>query len=115
MEVKVWIGENTVPCTVIIPVNESKYKSLQSVRTHSRPDIELCYFKKQFSEAEEIIKKVKSKYQELVEPSLKAIFGDIPIKYTEANTMMIFSDKNGEEYQAVFLLNKKETAEEKAE
>lgn len=105
-EVKVSIN-NSNPFIIIIPVDKSSYQSLQSVKTKQSPAIELACVKGEMDKVEELIGKITSKYEELVKPALKEAFGDIPLRYTEANTLMTFQ-KGEEVYQAYFELNMEE-------
>lgn len=105
-EVKVSIN-NGNPFVIIIPVDKSGYQSLQSVKTKQSPVIELACVKGEMDKVEELIGKIISKYEELVKPALREAFGDIPLRYTEANTLMTFQ-KGEEVYQAYFELNMEE-------
>lgn len=105
-EVKVSIN-NSNPFVIIIPVDKSGYQSLQSVKTKQSSAIELACVKGEMNKVEELIGKITSKYEELVRPALQEAFGDIPLRYTEANTLMIFQ-KGEEVYQAYFELNMEE-------
>lgn len=105
-EVKVSIN-NGNPFVIIIPVDKSGYQSLQSVKTKQSPAIELACVKGEMDKVEELIGKITSKYEELVKPALQEAFGDIPLRYTEANTLMTFQ-KGKEVYQAYFELNTEE-------
>lgn len=105
-EVKVSIN-NSNPFVIIIPVDKSGYQSLQSVKTKQSSAIELACIKGEMNKVEELIGKITSKYEELVKPALQEAFGDIPLRYTEANTLMTFQ-KGEEVYQAYFELNTEE-------
>ena len=105
-EVKVSIN-NGNPFVIIIPVDKSGYQSLQSVKTKQSPAIELACVKGEMDQVEELIGKITSKYEALVKPALQEAFGDIPLRYTEANTLMTFQ-KGEEVYQAYFELNMEE-------
>lgn len=105
-EVNVSIN-NSNPFVIIIPVDKSGYQSLQSVKTKQSPAIELACAKGEMDKVEELIGKITSKYEELVRPALQEAFGDIPLRYTEANTLMTFQ-KGEEVYQAYFELNMEE-------
>lgn len=105
-EVKVSIN-NGNQFVIIIPVDKSGYQSLQSVKTKQSPAIELACVKGEMDKVEELIGKITSKYEELVRPPLQEAFGDIPLRYTEANTLMTFQ-KGEEVYQAYFELNTEE-------
>ena len=105
-EVKVSIN-NGNPFVIIIPVDKSGYQSLQSVKTKQSPAIELACVKGEMDKVEELIGKITSKYEELVRPAMQEAFGDIPLRYTEANTLMTFQ-KGEEVYQAYFELNTEE-------
>ncbi len=105
-EVKVSIN-NSNPFVIIIPVDKSGYQSLQSVKTKQSSAIELACVKGEMNKVEELIGKITSKYEELVKPALREAFGDIPLRYTEANTLMTFQ-KGEEVYQAYFELNTEE-------
>lgn len=105
-EVKVSIN-NGNPFVIIIPVDKSGYQSLQSVKTKQSSAIELACVKGEMDKVEELIGKITSKYEELVRPALQEAFGDIPLRYTEANTLMTFQ-KGEEVYQAYFELNMEE-------
>lgn len=105
-EVKVSVN-NGNPFVIIIPVDKSGYQSLQSVKTKQSPAIELACVKGEMDKVEELIGKITSKYEELVRPALREAFGDIPLRYTEANTLMTFQ-KGEEVYQAYFELNMEE-------
>lgn len=105
-EVKVSIN-NSNPFVIIIPVDKSSYQSLQSVKTKQSSAIELACVKGEMDKVEELIGKITSKYEELVKPALQEAFGDIPLRYTEANTLMTFQ-KGEEVYQAYFELNTEE-------
>lgn len=105
-EVKVSIN-NSNPFVIIIPVDKSGYQSLQSVKTKQSSAIELACIKGEMDKVEELIGKITSKYEELVRPALQEAFGDIPLRYTEANTLMTFQ-KGEEVYQAYFELNTEE-------
>lgn len=105
-EVKVQLNGGN-PFVIIIPVDKSGYQSLQSVKTKQSPAIELACVKGEMDKVEELIGKITSKYEELVRPALQEAFGDIPLKYTEANTLMTFQ-KGAEVYQAYFELNMEE-------
>lgn len=105
-EVKVSIN-NSNPFVIIIPVDKSGYQSLQSVKTKQSSVIELACVKGEMDKVEELIGKITSKYEELVKPALQEAFGDIPLRYTEANTLMTFQ-KGEEVYQAYFELNTEE-------
>lgn len=105
-EVKVSIN-NSNPFVIIIPVDKSGYQSLQSVKTKQSSLIELACVKGEMDKVEELIGKITSKYEELVRPALQEAFGDIPLRYTEANTLMTFQ-KGEEVYQAYFELNMEE-------
>lgn len=105
-EVKVSIN-NSNPFVIIIPVDKSGYQSLQSVKTKQSSAIELACVKGEMDKVEELIGKITSKYEELVKPALQEAFGDIPLWYTEANTLMTFQ-KGEEVYQAYFELNTEE-------
>lgn len=105
-EVKVSIN-NSNPFVIIIPVDKSGYQSLQSVKTKQSSAIELACIKGEMDKVEELIGKITSKYEELVRPALQEAFGDIPLRYTEANTLMTFQ-KGEEVYQAYFELNMEE-------
>lgn len=105
-EVKVSIN-NGDPFVIIIPVDKSGYQSLQSVKTKQSSAIELACVKGEMDKVEELIGKITSKYEELVGPALQEAFGDIPLRYTEANTLMTFQ-KGEEVYQAYFELNTEE-------
>ena len=105
-EVKVSIN-NSNPFVIIIPVDKSGYQSLQSVKTKQSSAIELACVKGEMDKVEELIGKITSKYEELVKPALQEAFGDIPLRYTEANTLMTFQ-KGEEVYQAYFELNTEE-------
>lgn len=105
-EVKVSIN-NSNPFVIIIPVDKSGYQSLQSVKTKQSSTIELACVKGEMDKVEELIGKITSKYEELVKPALQEAFGDIPLRYTEANTLMTFQ-KGEEVYQAYFELNTEE-------
>lgn len=105
-EVKVSIN-NGNPFVIIIPVDKSGYQSLQSVKTKQSSAIELACVKGEMDKVEELIGKITSKYEELVKPALQEAFGDIPLRYTEANTLMAFQ-KGEEVYQAYFELNTEE-------
>lgn len=105
-EVKVSINNNN-PFVIIIPVDKSGYQSLQSVKTKQSSAIELACIKGEMDKVEELIGKITSKYEELVKPALQEAFGDIPLRYTEANTLMTFQ-KGEEVYQAYFELNTEE-------
>lgn len=105
-EVKVSINDGN-PFVIIIPVDKSGYQSLQSVKTKQAPAIELACVKGEMDKVEELIGKITSKYEELVKPALQEAFGDIPLRYTEANTLMTFQ-KGEEVYQAYFELNMEE-------
>lgn len=102
-EVKVQLNGGN-PFVIIIPVDKSGYQSLQSVKTKQSPAIELACVKGEMDKVEELIGKITSKYEELVKPALQETFGDIPLRYTEANTLMTFQ-KGEEVYQAYFELN----------
>lgn len=88
-EVKVQLNGGN-PFVIIIPVDKSGYQSLQSVKTKQSPAIELACVKGEMDKVEELIGKITSKYEELVRPALQEAFGDIPLRYTEANTLMTF-------------------------
>lgn len=105
-EVKVQLNGGN-PFVIIIPVDKSGYQSLQSVKTKQSPAIELACVKGEMDKVEELIGKITSKYEELVRPALQEAFGDIPLRYTEANTLMAFQ-KGEEVYQAYFELNMEE-------
>lgn len=105
-EVKVSINDGN-PFVIIIPVDKSGYQSLQSVKTKQSSAIELACIKGEMDKVEELIGKITSKYEELVKPALQETFGDIPLRYTEANTLMTFQ-KGEEVYQAYFELNTEE-------
>lgn len=105
-EVKVQLNGGN-PFVIIIPVDKSGYQSLQSVKTKQSPAIELACVKGEMDKVEELIGKITSKYEELVKPALQEAFGDIPLRYTEANTLMAFQ-KGEEVYQAYFELNTEE-------
>ena len=105
-EVKVQLNGGN-PFVIIIPVDKSGYQSLQSVKTKQSPAIELACVKGEMDKVEELIGKITSKYEELVKPALQEAFGDIPLRYTEANTLMTFQ-KGEEVYQAYFELNVEE-------
>lgn len=105
-EVKVSINGGN-PFVIIIPVDKSGYQSLQSVKTKQSSAIELACAKGEMDKVEELIGKITSKYEELVKPALQEAFGDIPLRYTEANTLMTFQ-KGEEVYQAYFELNMEE-------
>lgn len=105
-EVKVQLNGSN-PFVIIIPVDKSGYQSLQSVKTKQSPAIELACVKGEMDKVEELIGKITSKYEELVKPALQEAFGDIPLRYTEANTLMTFQ-KGEEVYQAYFELNMEE-------
>lgn len=105
-EVKVQLNGGN-PFVIIIPVDKSGYQSLQSVKTKQSPAIELACVKGEMDKVEELIGKITSKYEELVRPALQEAFGDIPLRYTEANTLMTFQ-KGEEVYQAYFELNMEE-------
>lgn len=105
-EVKVQLNGGN-PFVIIIPVDKSGYQSLQSVKTKQSPAIELACVKGEMDKVEELIGKITSKYEELVRPALQEAFGDIPLRYTEANTLMAFQ-KGEEVYQAYFELNTEE-------
>ena len=105
-EVKVSINDGN-PFVIIIPVDKSGYQSLQSVKTKQSSAIELACVKGEMNKVEELIGKITSKYEELVKPALQEAFGDIPLRYTEANTLMTFQ-KGEEVYQAYFELNTEE-------
>lgn len=105
-EVKVSIN-NGNQFVIIIPVDKSGYQSLQSVKTKQSSAIELACVKGEMDKVEELIGKITSKYEELVRPALVEAFGDIPLRYTEANTLMTFQ-KGEEVYQAYFELNMEE-------
>lgn len=105
-EVKVSIN-NGNPFVIIIPVDKSGYQSLQSAKTKQSPAIELACVKGEMDKVEELIGKITSKYEELVRPALQEAFEDIPLRYTEANTLMTFQ-KGEEVYQAYFELNMEE-------
>ena len=105
-EVKVQLNGGN-PFVIIIPVDKSGYQSLQSVKTKQSPAIELACVKGEMDKVEELIGKITSKYEELVRPALQEAFGDIPLRYTEANTLMTFQ-KGEEVYQAYFELNTEE-------
>lgn len=105
-EVKVSVNNNN-PFVIIIPVDKSGYQSLQSVKTKQSSAIELACVKGEMDKVEELIGKITSKYEELVKPALREAFGDIPLRYTEANTLMTFQ-KGEEVYQAYFELNTEE-------
>lgn len=105
-EVKVSINDGN-PFVIIIPVDKSGYQSLQSVKTKQSSAIELACIKGEMDKVEELIGKITSKYEELVKPALQEAFGDIPLRYTEANTLMTFQ-KGEEVYQAYFELNTEE-------
>lgn len=105
-EVKVSIN-NSNPFVIIIPVDKSGYQTLQSVKTKQSQAIELACVKGEMDKVEELIGKITSKYEELVKPALQEAFGDIPLRYTEANTLMTFQ-KGEEVYQAYFELNTEE-------
>lgn len=105
-EVKVQLNGGN-PFVIIIPVDKSGYQSLQSVKTKQSPAIELACVKGEMDKVKELIGKITSKYEELVKPALQEAFGDIPLRYTEANTLMTFQ-KGEEVYQAYFELNTEE-------
>lgn len=105
-EVKVQLNGGN-PFVIIIPVDKSGYQSLQSVKTKQSPAIELACVRGEMDKVEELIGKITSKYEELVKPALQEAFGDIPLRYTEANTLMTFQ-KGEEVYQAYFELNTEE-------
>lgn len=105
-EVKVQLNGGN-PFVIIIPVDKSGYQSLQSVKTKQSSAIELACVKGEMDKVEELIGKITSKYEELVKPALQEAFGDIPLRYTEANTLMTFQ-KGEEVYQAYFELNMEE-------
>ena len=105
-EVKAYINDGN-PFVIIIPVDKSGYQSLQSVKTKQSTAIELACVKGEMDKVEELIGKITSKYEELVKPALQEAFGDIPLRYTEANTLMTFQ-KGEEVYQAYFELNTEE-------
>jgi hypothetical protein len=105
-EVKVQLNGGN-PFVIIIPVDKSGYQSLQSVKTKQSSAIELACVKGEMDKVEELIGKITSKYEELVRPALQEAFGDIPLRYTEANTLMTFQ-KGEEVYQAYFELNTEE-------
>lgn len=105
-EVKVQLNGGN-PFVIIIPVDKSGYQSLQSVKTKQSSAIELACIKGEMNKVEELIGKITSKYEELVKPALQEAFGDIPLRYTEANTLMTFQ-KGEEVYQAYFELNTEE-------
>lgn len=105
-EVKVQLNGGN-PFVIIIPVDKSGYQSLQSVKTKQSSAIELACIKGEMDKVEELIGKITSKYEELVKPALQEAFGDIPLRYTEANTLMTFQ-KGKEVYQAYFELNTEE-------
>lgn len=105
-EVKVQLNGGN-PFVIIIPVDKSGYQSLQSVKTKQSSAIELACVKGETDKVEELIGKITSKYEELVKPALQEAFGDIPLRYTEANTLMTFQ-KGEEVYQAYFELNTEE-------
>ena len=109
-EVKVSIN-NSNPFVIIIPVDKSGYQSLQSIKTKQSSAIELACVKGEMNKVEELIGKITSKYEELVKPALQEAFGDIPLRYTEANTLMTFQ-KGEEVYQAYFELNTEERPED---
>lgn len=108
-EVKVQLNGGN-PFVIIIPVDKSGYQSLQSVKTKQSSAIELACIKGEMDKVEELIGKITSKYEELVKPALQEAFGDIPLRYTEANTLMTFQ-KGEEVYQAYFELNMEERPE----
>ena len=108
-EVKVSINGGN-PFVIIIPVDKSGYQSLQSVKTKQAPAIELACVKGEMDKVEELIRKITSKYEELVKPALQEAFWGIPLMYTEANTLMAFQ-KGEEVYQACFELNMEERPE----
>lgn len=105
-EVKVQLNGGN-PFVIVIPVDKSGYQSLQSVKTKQSPAIELACVKGETDKVEELVGKITSKYEELVKPALQEAFGDIPLRYTEANTLMTFQ-KGEEVYQAYFELNMEE-------
>ena len=105
-EVKVQLNGGN-PFVIIIPVDKSGYQSLQSVKTKQSSAIELACVKGEMDKVEKLIGKITSKYEELVKPALQEAFGDIPLRYTEANTLMTFQ-KGEEVYQAYFELNTEE-------
>ena len=105
-EVKVQLNGGN-PFVIIIPVDKSGYQSLQSVKTKQSSAIELACVKGEMDKVEELIGKITSKYEELLKPALQEAFGDIPLRYTEANTLMTFQ-KGEEVYQAYFELNTEE-------
>lgn len=105
-EVKVQLNGGN-PFVIIIPVDKSGYQSLQSVKTKQSSAIELACIKGEMDKVEELIGKITSKYEELVKPALQEAFGDMPLRYTEANTLMTFQ-KGEEVYQAYFELNTEE-------
>lgn len=105
-EVKVQLNGGN-PFVIIIPVDKSGYQSLQSVKTKQSSAIELACVKGEMDKVEELIGKITSKYEELVKPALQEAFEDIPLRYTEANTLMTFQ-KGEEVYQAYFELNTEE-------
>lgn len=109
-EVKVQLNGGN-PFVIIIPVDKSGYQSLQSVKTKQSPAIELACVKGEMDKVEELIGKITSKYEELVRPALQEAFGDIPLRYTEANTLMTFQ-KGEEVYQAYFELNTEESPDD---
>lgn len=105
-EVKVQLNGGN-PFVIIIPVDKSGYQSLQSVKTKQSSAIELACIKGEMDKVEELIGKITSKYEELVKPALQETFGDIPLRYTEANTLLTFQ-KGEEVYQPYFELNTEE-------
>lgn len=109
VEVRIANAENTF--TILIPVNDSKKKVIQSVKCKSKDKIALAVLKGEADAARKYIDKTVNDYRELVEDRLKAAFPGIHLFYTERNELLKF-----EGHERVWIeLNKPETEETEEE
>ncbi len=98
--------------TALIPIDKSKMKSLQSVKSKSIDNIKLALAMGKTDEADAKIESFGKKYRELIEPGLKATFPGLKITYTEKNELLIFKDVENKIYkQLTFELDCTKTEE----
>ena len=98
--------------TALIPIDKSKMKSLQSVKSKSIDNIKLALAMGKTDEADAKIESFGKKYRELIEPGLKTTFPGLKITYTEKNELLTFRNVDNNVYkQLTFELDCTKTEE----
>lgn len=93
-EVKVNIAGSESSLTILIGVNKSKMQVIQSIKSKAKAEIQLAWMTGDQKKAEAKINKIADDYRALVEPELKKALPNIPLAWTEANSLMKFEVSN---------------------